>query len=447
MNRQQILEYYSRKEIINEILNNAKNREIAGAFIDGSYDQRPNIIQFPNDVVQMAKKGVTSFHFSVEYWKNPMQLKREKYEDLRTGFDFIIDIDSKLGLDEARLAAVMICDLLKKYRIKNYGIKFSGRRGFHICLPWESFPKEIDYKSLAKMYPRVPRILAGFIRERISEKLMKELIKRKGAKHLIDILEEPPDKLDPFYFVEVEKDWGNRHMFRAPYSLNEKTWLVSLPIKESQLKNFSPEIAKPEKVRIGEAFFKAEANEAESLLIEALDWNAMQEKEAPKKEKKMINWEGKIPEEFFPPCMKLILAGLSDGKKRSIFTLANFLRMMNWQWQEIEEKVMEWNKKNKQELPRNIVLGQLRWNQTNQLNPANCDADLFYRGIGICKPDKICKRGTDKINIKNPINYPFRKMRTRKLFRGFSCGICGKEFKTMRSLQAHKKRMHEYKSE
>jgi len=446
MNRQQILEYYSRGEIIDEMIRNAKEREIAGAFIDGSYDQRPNILQFPTDVVQMVKKGVTSFHFSVEHWKNPMQLIREKYQELRIGFDFIMDIDSKLGLDDARIAAEMICGLLKKYGIKNYGIKFSGRRGFHLCIPWESFPKEIDYKQLAEIYPRIPRILAGFVRNKISESLMKELIKRKGAKQLIEILEEPPEKLNPFYFVEVEKDWGNRHMFRAPYSLNEKTWLVSLPIKENQLKDFSPEIAKPEKVKIGEDFFKGEENEAENILIEALDWNAMQEKEITKKPKRMINWEMKVPEEFFPPCMKLILSGLSDGRKRSIFTLTNFLRMMNWQWPEIEERVMEWNKKNKQELQRNIVLGQLRWNQANQMNPANCDSDLFYKGIGICKPDEICKKGTNNIAIKNPINYPFRKMKVKRRFRGFSCGICNKEFKSIKSLNAHK-RVHEYKPE
>ncbi len=439
MNRQQILEYYSRDDIISAIIKNTKEREVAGAFADGSYDQRPNIIQFPNDIVQMVRKGVTSFHYSVEHWSNPMQLARERYEELRTGFDFVIDIDSKLGIEEAGIAAEMICSLLRNYGIKNYGIKFSGRRGFHICLPWGSFPKEIDYKPLAKLYPKAPRILAGFIREKISESLMKELIKRKGAKQLIDILEEPPESLDPFYFVEVEKDWGSRHMFRAPYSLNEKTWLASLPINESQLKNFSTELARPEKVKTGAEFFKSKENEAETLLIEALDWNALQEKELPKKEKKRINWEKRVPEEFFPPCMKLILAGLPDGRKRSIFTITNFLRMMNWSWPEIEEKVMECNKKNTQELPRNIVLGQLRWNQSNQMNPANCDTELFYKGIGICKPDETCK---GRKMIKNPINYPFRKMRVKKRYRGFSCGICNKEFKNMRSLNAHKSRTH-----
>ena len=443
MNRQQVLDYYSRAEIIDQLLKNAKDREIAGAFFDGSYDQRPNILQFSSDVIQMVKKGVTSFHFSVEHWKIPMQLTSEKYNQLRKGFDIVIDIDSRIGLEEAQLTALIICNLLEKHGIKNYGIKFSGSRGFHLCLPWEMFPKEIDYKPLAKEYPQVPRIIARFIRNKIKQDLMRELIKKKGAKELLSILEEPPEKLSPFYFVEVEKDWGNRHMFRAPYSLNEKKWLVSLPLSIQQLKSFSTQMATPDKIKVEEEFFKAEENEALDLLTEALDWHAMQKKEEKKKPVQIINWEKKITEDNFPPCMKLILAGLSDGRKRSIFTLINFLRMMNWSWSEIEEKVFEWNNKNKQALPRNIVLGQLRWSQTNQRTPANCNSDMFYKGIGICKPDEICKA---RKMIKNPINYPFRKLRPRfqrfKKYGLYKCSICNKGFKSMRSLEIHKSRTH-----
>ncbi|MEM7819651.1 MAG: hypothetical protein QXD48_02370 [Candidatus Aenigmatarchaeota archaeon] len=443
MNRREIIEYYSREEIINELLKNAKNREIVGAFWDGTYDKRPNIIQYKNDIVQMAKNGVVSFHFSVEQWSNPMAISADNYNKLRIGWDMIIDVDSKLGLEEAKIATEMICKLLEKYGIKNYGLKFSGRRGFHISLPWIMFPKEIDYKPLTRLYPKIPRIIARFIRKKISEDLMKELIRMSGAKKLIEILGEVPSKMNPFYFVEVEKDWGNRHMFRAPYSLNEKTWLVSLPIKFSQLKNFSPEIANPNNIKIYDEFFKGEEGEGIYLLTDALDWYAIIKKEKPKKEVTKINWEKKITEDLFPPCIKSILSGLSDGRKRSIFTLVNFLRMCNWNWQEIEDKVFEWNTKNKQQLPRNIILSQLRWSQQNQMNPANCDNDLFYSDIGICKPDDICKGKTDKIIIKNPLSYPFKKMKLRpRIRRGFSCDICGKEFKTMNGLNYHKGRYH-----
>ena len=208
LNRHQLAEYYSNDFIITQLLKNAKGREVAGAFWDGRYDQRPNILQYPNDIVQMVRKGITSFHFSVEHWSNPMAIANENYEKLRTGWDMLIDIDSKLGLDESKLAAEMISQLLKKYGIRP-GIKFSGRRGFHICIPGSLFPKELDYKPLAKMYPEVPRILASFIRRKIGHRLLKELVRMKGAKQLIEILGETPSKLNPFYFVEIEKGWGN----------------------------------------------------------------------------------------------------------------------------------------------------------------------------------------------------------------------------------------------
>ncbi len=428
-------------------------REVAGAFWDGTYDKRPNILQFSSDIAQMVRNGVTSFHLSVEHWSNPMSLitEKENYDKLRTGWDMIIDIDSKLGIDEAKMAAGIICGLLEKYGIKNYGIKFSGRRGFHICLPWNMFPKTVDYKSAAVMYPDLPRIVAGFIRKKTKNLLMQELIKSKGAKQLIGMLDEVPEDMSPYYFVEVEKDWGNRHMFRAPFSLNEKTWMVSVPLSFNQMKNFSTESAKPENVlkKTGyEEFFKGEEDEATDLVTDAIDWYATIKKEEIPVKKKIIAWEGKIAEEYFPPCIKTILAGISDGRKRSIFTLVNFLRMMNWGWADIEEKIYEWNEKNKPPLPRAIILGQLRWSQGNLRNPANCppEGDLFYGDTGLCRPDNICKQGTGKIVIKNPIVYPFKIMKKTKkrVYRGYSCGICGKELKNMRSLNMHKSRSHGY---
>ncbi len=454
MFRNQIIEYYSREDVAKELSANAKDREVACAFFDGAYDRRPNMLQFPADVVQLAKKGITSFHYSVERWSSPMALSPERDNTkLRTGWDVLIDIDSKLGLDESKIAAMHICRLLEKYGIKNYGVKFSGRRGFHIVLPWPMFPKEVDYSQMKDRYPEVPRIIVDFVREKIAKDLMQELIREKGAKELIKALDEPPSSLSPYFFVEVERNWGSRHMFRAPYSLNEKTWLVSLPIKFSQVENFSPEAARTENVKTGGQFFRGEENETESLLLEALDWHALQKKEEKKKSDKVISrssYERKIPEELFPPCIKLILAGLNDGRKRSIFTLVNFLRMMNWPWPEIEERLMQWNGKNPQPLPGNLIIAQFRRAQTHHLTTANCDNDMFYGSIGICKPDATCTLGGNgKITVKNPVNYPFRKMRLAKKERKewkppeYKCMACSKGFKSMQSLNIHKSRTHQ----
>lgn len=459
MNRQQIYSYYSNDFVVEQLMKYSKKREVAGAFWNGAYDKRPNILQYPSDITQMVRNGVTSFHLSVEHWSNAMALTNEKegYDKLRTGWDMIIDIDSKLGLEESKVAAELIRSLLKKYGIKNYGIKFSGRRGFHICLPWIMFPKAVDYKKTELMYPDIPRITARFIRKKIKSSLMDHLIRSRGAKQLIEMLDEVPEKFNPYFFVDVEKDWGNRHMFRAPFSLNEKAWLVSVPVQFNRLKDFSAESAKPENVishsGVFEEFMRGEENEAVDLVTDAMDWYATIKKEPPKpKGQRMIVWDGKISEEYFPPCIKNILSGLTDGRKRSIFTLVNFLRMTNWPWEEIEQKIYEWNEKNRPPLPRNIILGHLRSSQRNtkNYNPANCppEGDLFYMDtVNICRPDNICKQGTSKIAIKNPIVYPFRLMkisshRQKKTYRGYSCGVCNKEFKNTHSLGLHKSRMH-----
>ena len=144
--RSQIINYYSNEEIASRIFRHATSREVAGALSDGSYEKRPNMLQFQSDVVQMARKGVTSFHYSAERWSNPMAISAGNYDSLRIGWDMVIDIDSKLGFDESKIGAMAVCDFLKKYGIKNHTVKFSGRRGFHVILPWEMFPTNINYK-------------------------------------------------------------------------------------------------------------------------------------------------------------------------------------------------------------------------------------------------------------------------------------------------------------
>ncbi|RLI97416.1 MAG: hypothetical protein DRO96_00680 [Candidatus Aenigmatarchaeota archaeon] len=409
LSKTEILRYYFNPDIIEQILSIADNREVVGTFYDGSYDKRPNILQYPDDIKEMVRRGIVSFHASVERWSSPMSITQNNQSQLRVGWDFILDIDSKVGIEEAKITAKMICKFLKKYGIKNYGLKFSGRRGFHICVPWEAFPKEINFQRVKNQYPAYPRIIALFIRESIAENLMKELIKTRGAKELIEVLEQPPTEMNPYYFVEVEKDWGARHLFRMPYSFNNKTWLVSFPLSENELEQFKPEHARPEKVlksKKGPFIKPAEENEALDLLTEALDWYAAHKKENEKKpvKKRVINWEKKVSENLFPPCIKFILAGLSDGRKRSLFTIINFLRMMNWSWSEIEQRLWEWNKKNNPPLPDNIIIGQLRWNQQQKQHlPANCTNEQFYGFC--CNKDELCK------NIKNPVTYPFRKMK------------------------------------
>ena len=80
----------------------------------------------------MARKGVTSFHYSVEHWQNPMAVHTESdYNSMRIGWDIIIDIDSKLGIEESQIAALTVIEMLEKYSILP-GVKFSGLSLIHI---------------------------------------------------------------------------------------------------------------------------------------------------------------------------------------------------------------------------------------------------------------------------------------------------------------------------
>ncbi|TRZ55695.1 hypothetical protein D4Q76_00025 [archaeon] len=408
----QILKYYSQPFVQSKISEFSKGREVVGRLEDDRYARRPDVILYPKDVPEKVKQGAVSFHCSVERWHNPMQLSSEMREsemrELRSGWDFIIDIDAKAKLEHAKMAAQTVISFLKEFGI-NPTAKFSGRRGFHIGISGEAFPKKIDFSEISGMYPEAPRAMAGFIREKISDRLMDLLVKIEGGVAALMKTAEAKT-LSPYEFIDIEKEWGNRHLFRMPYSLHEKTWLASVPLSEKQLKTFEPAQAKPENIKkFDSAFLKNKLEEASELLMQALEWQSKQVQPAlvQKNDKKHSEIKNEIPEQFFPPCVKNILAGIGDGRKRSVFTLSAFLKYMNWTPEHIEKRVEEWNGKNPSPISNATIRSQLKWHlrQNRKIFPANCDSDLFYKSIGVCKPDNTCH------GLKNPINYAFRAYR------------------------------------
>jgi hypothetical protein len=88
---------------------------------------------------------------------------------------------------------------------------------------------------------------------------------------------------------------------------------------------------------------------------------------------------------------------------------------MGWDWDKVEKEMMEWNEKNSPTLQQRYIRTQLRWHQRMPINllPPNCDNQNFYLNFDVCLPDETCKGGTNQINIKNPVNYPFRKMKKK----------------------------------
>ena len=130
------------------------------------------------------------------------------------------------------------------------------------------------------------------------------------------------------------------------------------------------------------------------------DWKIREiQKEAKTYEAEKFEFKGIVPKEAFPPCVKCILEGLSDGRKRSVFVLCNFLKSLGWDWTDIEKEVVMWNQKNNPPLKAGYVNSQLRWHarQSLKIPPPNCK--VYYQDIGVCKPENICRR------IKNPLSY------------------------------------------
>ncbi len=433
MNYQKILEYYSRQDIQEALLRVAKNREVAGVYrekksggqkIGGGFSERPNVLIYPSDIISMVKKGIVEFHCSMERWSNPMGLKSENYDQLRVGWDLILDLDCELT-EHGKIAVQAFIWGLRNHGIKDFSIKFTGGTGFHIGIPWESMPESINFKPSAVQFPALARQICHYLKERVRENFEGLLLKKYRPQDLAQQVKKPLEAIvtdtgiDPFKIVDVDPVLiSPRHLFRMPYSLNKDSFLVSLPLKPDEVGDFEKEGARPEKIKTDLGFLDSgKENEAAVLVTEAMDWYAkkkIREKEAAKEP---VGYKRKIRPDLFPPCIQLISEGIGDGRKRSVFILINFLRSLRWSLQDIEKYIGDWNLKNKPPLPDTYIRSQIRYHKNKKeiLPPPNCLNQAYYPNFGVCKPDHICTHGTGQITIKNPVNYPFLKMRSLKI--------------------------------
>jgi hypothetical protein len=423
--------WYSRESVLKAIVEVARNREVVAVYRNGIFGKRPNIIQYIHDILQSVAEGVISFHGSLERWQQPMKLDvgldKSNLDAMRIGWDVLFDVDVD-DFEIAKMTVRQLIEAFKDHGVSNYSVKFTGGSSFHVGIPFEALPEKINFKPTAAQYPDLLQKIIEYVKWYIKDQLREELLglatEEEIAKRVGKPVEEIKEgtELNPFKIISMDI-FGSRHLFRLPYTLHEKTLHVSLPIKPDDIGRFEIQQALPEKVKVSEKFLmpKTSLHDAEALVIEALDWSAKHmgetKEEIPKiLVKKKIR---AVPDNYFPPCVKTALQGLSDGRKRCLFILTNFLRNMGWDLQKIEDKIMEWNKHNIPPLRTNYLRTQLRWHfrQERNLLPPNCDNENFYASMGICKPDQTCTNGTDKNVIKNPVNYPFKKLKLNKTAR------------------------------
>ena len=413
-----IIKYYSRSDIKKAILAVCKNREVAFKLGDKGFGRRPDVLQFENDIVGLAQQGATSFHISEELWSNPLHLKtgmsKKELDSLRIGWDLVLDLDG-VDFELAKIAAEIIIEALDYYEIYNPSIKFSGNKGLHIALPYNSFPKKVNDVEIRLMFPELSRYIANFIKNMIKDHLSQRILDKYSLNEIestFNIKKEEYYKsnvFNPFSLIDIDSVLiSSRHMFRAPYSINEKSGLASIPLSKNELKTFNKKQAILGDIEVKNQFLNPEEfeeNEAKHLFIQTLDWQAKQK--TPETEKPLYIKSQqdtiKISDKFFPDCIKKILAGIkTDGRKRALFVLITFLRKSNYLFEDIEPLLLDWNKKNYQPLPEPYIKTQLSWHkrQKQDIMPPNCDNEAYYLNLGI--------KCTYCDKFKNPLNYASR---------------------------------------
>ncbi|RIB35214.1 MAG: hypothetical protein BXU00_02700 [Candidatus Nanoclepta minutus] len=434
--------YENNREVVEDIVQISQNREVGYLLENMKFGNRPSVIENTGDIFNLIDKGAVSFHISLERWSNPLMLKEVKSKremnDLRIGWDLILDIDSE-NIEVSKIIAREILDFLFEKDIKKVYIKYSGGKGFHIAIPWETFPERIEYtkkedlveEETKNLFPDLAREMALYIMEKTKERL------EKRATYKYPEIFEKIDKDSISSLIKIDTiAISNRHLIRCLYSINEKTGRISIPIDVRNIEKFNPKYAEinnfvyegipflTEEIKDGykiERFLRDVINwKINNMLVSGRTFIETTSIETPEEEKikrklkiEKNKYKGKISEDLFPPCIKNILSGVSDGRKRSIFILINFLKNIGWEFDEINKKLIEWNNKLEDPLRERYIDYQIEWHKRayskdKQYLPPNCDNEMYYKEIGVCQPDEVCKY------IKNPILYPYKKLGLKK---------------------------------
>ncbi|MBI3033446.1 hypothetical protein HYY69_08285 [Candidatus Woesearchaeota archaeon] len=182
-----ILKHYKRKDIAEAMIKASQNREVAFKFGEDGFGKRPDIVTYPQDILEVARQGCTSLHVSEEHWSNPLQLsptlKKDELDDLRIGWDLVLDIDCKFW-EYAKYIAHLLVEELKAHGVNSISVKFSGSKGFHIGVPFAAFPDTVQGKETRLLFPEAPKRISLYLKDRIEPKLVEYLLSNKSKESL-----------------------------------------------------------------------------------------------------------------------------------------------------------------------------------------------------------------------------------------------------------------------
>ena len=114
-----------------------------------------------------------------------------RFKEEQVGWDLVLDVDTNF-LEFGRICAKLLIKALKFHEVRHYFVKFSGRTGWHIIVPYETFPEEVNGIPTRKLFPeaaiKISQYLMDMIKNKLSDELLdsfgfEELMRRSGKKY------------------------------------------------------------------------------------------------------------------------------------------------------------------------------------------------------------------------------------------------------------------------
>ncbi len=231
LSQEDILIYYGQqdRDIAEAIFRYGQNRDttlvLNAATLSRGHGDGPGF-DFPEQIPQIARESLSdlqgrvprqypAFHGTVGKYANQGFFKRNRE---LIGMDMVFDIDIKSDYRETFRHAARIIDFLDSHDVP-YQIKFSGNTSPHVILPCEAFPQSFPQNQFARLFRMVEE--------------------KSGAQH-----------------IDSSFSSSSGHFLRLPYSLNERTGLVSCPITRDEFDTFEPGMAEWQNVEVNEEWFQ-----------------------------------------------------------------------------------------------------------------------------------------------------------------------------------------------
>jgi hypothetical protein len=221
-----IYNYYSRPDIQRAIFEYAKGRKITVLrHFRALYPE----IKEPEDILYISLYHAERSNL----WPSLHGQISRKFENGEQVCDFVIEIDYKQSWETCFRATRPIIEMFLDFGV-HACVKFSGHRSAHVIIPAEIFP--VDKRS-----------------QGVRSQLMQ----------FVGSVVKHSEKLDRSFTSPA-------HFLRLAYSINEKTGLVSLPVRLEEFDNFFWQDAKLEEVKVIDDWWGTAPADAQERMSEFL---------------------------------------------------------------------------------------------------------------------------------------------------------------------------------